>query len=328
MARDVSPVSPRRPHIRSFCLLLILLLSLAGCGSGPVPEPVTYEVRTDRLTPDAAAQPEGFAAHLAVEEEGVTFARLPAGAQAAVLYGVDDGAVLHAENSTERLYPASVTKLFTVYVALKHGTLTDVVTVPEEARIPIPDSSMCGVFPGDRMTLQDLIYGALFPSGNDACVAIAVHIAGSVEAFADLMNREMHALGCTGSHFVTPNGLHDPDHYTTAYDIYLVLDALAKDETFLSFFDSPTHTARYVTADGESASLTWTNTCRYLNGQRALPDGVTVEAAKTGTTTPAGYCLATLVSAKDGKKYVTVILKAGSRNGLYDDTDALLRRIP
>ena len=105
------------------------------------------------------------------------------------------------------------------YVALKNGNLDDVVTVSANAANQASDSSVCELKEGDKITLRDLLYGLMLRSGNDAAVAIAEHISGSSEEFVVLMNAEAKALGATGSHFVTPNGLHDEEHYSTVYDM-------------------------------------------------------------------------------------------------------------
>lgn len=319
MARNVPSVTVRRV----LAALLLASFLLTGCGaSADVPEAVVYTAQETGMPEQEIPM---YAAGLVVDEGAAPKEKLPC--EAAVLYGIDTGEVLFSEDPYQKLYPASVTKLFTVYTALKYGNLSDIVTVPEEARITVSGSSLCGVLPGDRMSLEDLLYGALFPSGNDACVAIAAHIGGSVPEFMDLMNEEVRRIGCTDTHLVTPNGLHDKAHVTTAYDIYLILQELAKDDRFLSMFSSSRHTAVYTLADGSEAKAVWTNTCKYLNGERKAPAGIRVTAAKTGTTTPAGYCLTTLAEDESGKRYITVVLKAKSRDGLYQTTDRLLEKI-
>ncbi|MBQ5951781.1 MAG: D-alanyl-D-alanine carboxypeptidase [Lachnospiraceae bacterium] len=324
MERNVQTM--RRLWARLCALALSLCLILGGCapsqpGYETIPPSPSVWIPTEEET-----LPPGFAADLVVDLELPEEEPLPGPAAAAISYDITNARVLYSQSPYERLYPASVTKLFTVYTALRNGDITEKVTVGREAVMP-SDSSICGVVPGDVISLEDLLYGALFPSGNDACAAIAVHISGSVAAFARLMNEEAAAIGATGSHFVNPHGLHDREHYTTAYDIYLVLRALAADDRFLQMFAAPQHTALY-TSGGKQKSVTWSNTCRYLSGERPTPgDGeLRVIAAKTGTTTPAGYCLATLAEDTDGTRYVTVILKAESRGLLYQDTDMMLRR--
>lgn len=133
----------------------------------------------------------------------------------------------------DKLYPASTTKIMTAYLALKYGNLDDIVTVSEHATDFNWDEVTSGLRTGDQVSLYDLVCGLMLRSGNDCGTAIAEHISGSEEAFAELMNREARALGATGTHFTNPHGLHDENHYTTAYDLYLIFNACLKDERFV-----------------------------------------------------------------------------------------------
>ncbi|MEI3340415.1 MAG: serine hydrolase [Eubacterium sp.] len=136
----------------------------------------------------------------------------------------------------EKRYPASTTKILTAYLALKYGKLDDTLTVSQDAIYTLmAGSSICGLKPGDKITLEDALYGLMLCSGNDAANVIAEYISGSTEKFADLMNEEAKALGATQSHFVNAHGLPDEDHYTTAYDLYLIFNAAIKNEDFVHF---------------------------------------------------------------------------------------------
>ena len=186
---------------------------------------------------------------------------------------------VYKKNIFEKLYPASTTKILTAYVALKNGNLDDVVTVSANAANQASDSSVCELKEGDKITLRDLLYGLMLRSGNDAAVAIAEH------------NAEAKALGATGSHFVTPNGLHDEEHYSTVYDMYLFMNAAVKNETFLEIIKSSRYTANYTDAAGNPVTKEWDSTNKYLMGTEPMPEGVTVIGGKTGTTGEAKYCL-------------------------------------
>lgn len=109
---------------------------------------------------------------------------------------------MYSKNAFERLYPASITKVMTALIAIKYGDLTDTVTVTEDAVITEAGATLAGIHPGDQLTMEQLLYGLMLPSGNDAGAAIAVHMAGSIDAFAELMNREAQKLGATGTHFM------------------------------------------------------------------------------------------------------------------------------
>ena len=122
-------------------------------------------------------------------------------AESAGVFPLDGGNAVFAQDVFERRNPASTTKVMTALIALKFGNLDDVVTVPQESVITESGSSMAGVVPGDKLTLEQLLYGLLIPSGNDAANAIAVHMGGSIEGFVKMMNEEAVQIGATGTHF-------------------------------------------------------------------------------------------------------------------------------
>ena len=143
-----------------------------------------------------------------------------------------DGSLIASKVATKRMYPASTTKVMTALVALKYGNLTDEVTVTEDSVINEAGASLAGIHPGDVLTLDQLLYGLMLPSGNDAANAIAVHVGGSVENFVKMMNEEAKRIGAVDTNFVNSNGLSDENHYTTAYDLYLIFNEALKDPRF------------------------------------------------------------------------------------------------
>ena len=246
---------------------------------------------------------------------------------AAGLFDLNGANVLYSNQIHDRLYPASITKVMTALVAIRHGNLEDEVTVTEDAVITEAGASLCNIHPGDRLTLEQLLYGLMLPSGNDAGAAIAVHIAGSISAFADMMNEEALAIGATGTHFTNPHGLTDEDHYTTAYDLYLIFNEAMKEPEFRKIEGTTSYYAEYVDSAGETVSQTWKMSNQYLTGEQQAPDGVTVTGGKTGTTQAAGYCLIVSSEAEDGGEYISVVLKADSRPNLYDNMTNLMNKI-
>lgn len=175
--------------------------------------------------------------------------------------------------------------------------------------------------------MEQLLYGLMLPSGNDAGAAIAVHMSGSISDFADLMNREARAIGATDTHFVNPHGLHDEQHYTTAYDLYLIFQEAMKEPVFRQIVGTGTYKADYVDAQGEAKSQIWNNSNQYLTGQQAMPEGLSMLGGKTGTTKAAGSCL--IVESKDeqGQEYISVILKSENRQTLYQDMTNIIQKI-
>ena len=167
----------------------------------------------------------------------------------------------------------------------------------------------------------------MLPSGNDAGAAIAVHIAGSIPDFAAMMNEEAKAIGATGTHFTNPHGLTDEDHYTTAYDLYLIYNEAMKEPEFRKIVGTPSYYAEYVDQAGETVTQTWKMGNQFLTGDRETPEGVTVTGGKTGTTSAAGYCLIISSQADSGEEYISVVLKADSRPALYDNMTNLVNKI-
>lgn len=247
--------------------------------------------------------------------------------EAAGLFNTQDNSVKFAKNLHERLYPASTTKILTAYIALKYGDLNATATVTAEELELEAGSSTCGLSAGDTITLEQLLYGLILCSGNDAANVIADMISGSSGAFADLMNQEALAIGATNSHFVNPHGLHNEDHYTTVYDMYLIFHAAVQNEQFVNIINTQTYTAQFTNSAGEAVTKDWKTTNKYLNGEQTAPEGIHVIGGKTGTTNSAGYCLV-LYSMKDETiPYISVVFKADSRDNLYYEMTELLKEI-
>ena len=269
---------------------------------------------------------DGFAADLCVPGNYEELNTDGVEAEAFALFSLDGQEVLSQQNIFERVYPASTTKILTCIIALERGNLSDEVTVPEAANISVSGSSMADLKVGDKLKLSDLLYGLMIPSGNDAAEAVAWYIAGSDEAFAELMNETAARLGATQSHFVNPHGLPDENHYTTPYDMYLIFQAAMKNDAFREIVSQKSHEARVTGADGETRSIRWDSSNLYLRGEYTLPDGMSYNGGKTGHTNDAGYCLVMAETAGDGREYISVVYKAGSYAKLYNGTTALLEK--
>lgn len=312
------------------CLLSVcLFLSGCGLGSPKLSDPYSFEARPITLAEDSdtSGYAKPFASDLCVISDESLFKAGDVTSEAGALFDVTDDKVLYSKNAFERLYPASITKVMTALIAIKYGNLQDKVTVTDDAVITESGASLCGIKPGDTLTMEQLLYGLLLPSGNDAAAAIAVHMSGSVEAFAARMNEEAKKLGATGTHFMNPHGLHDDDHYTTAYDLYLIFNEALKYPEFKTVTAKTTYTANYKDKDGNPVSQIWKSSNLYMTGIRQTPDGLTVFSGKTGTTQKAGYCLIMAEKDKKDKEYISVVLKAGSRQGLYDNMTNIIRKI-
>ncbi|MCI9440896.1 MAG: D-alanyl-D-alanine carboxypeptidase [Ruminococcus sp.] len=244
---------------------------------------------------------------------------------AAGLFDVEQKQVLYADRVYAQLYPASTTKLMTAYLTLKYGNLEEVVTVTDTAVAYFePEATLCGLQAGDQLTLYDLLCGLVLASGNDNAVVIAEHLSGSVEGFAEKMNQEALALGATHSHFMNPHGLHEEDHYTTAYDLYLIFNECIKDSRFLDIIAMKSYVGTLTGADGSVRTAEWTPTNYYSAGLAESPPGVQVIGGKTGTTDQAGSCVVLYNLDSAGKPFISIVMGAGDKEILYQDMTQLL----
>lgn len=317
-----------RLFVKLSCFASVCAVVLTGCSFSRLDSPYDFSQRTSLYqSEEAFAKAEPFAKDLCVVSEDTPSYDEALTAEAAAVFDLADKTALFARNPFERLYPASITKTMTALLALKYGDLSDEVTVGEETVITEPGATLCKIKPGDTLSMEQLLYGLMLPSGNDAGAAIAVHMAGSLEKFAKMMNDEALNLGATGTHFVNPHGLSDDDHYTTAYDLYLIFNEALKYPEFLKIVGTGKYTASYKDKTGKTVDTTWEGTNYYITGERKLPGGLTFIGGKTGTTKAAGSCLIMGSSGPAGKEYISVVLKAPNRTGLYDNMEKMLNKI-
>lgn len=191
---------------------------------------------------------------------------------------------------------ASTTKIMTAIIALENGNITDTVTI--SANASGQEGSSVYLKPGEKVTLSDLLYGLMLNSGNDAAMAIAEHIAKTPEAFADLMNEKAFELGCHNTHFKNPSGLPDDDHYSTAYDMALIMSYAMKNEDFAQIVNTKEH------------QIQTTDSVTYLrNHNKLLWQYPACTGGKTGFTKSAGRCFVSSAK-KDGVTLVCVTLDA------------------
>ncbi len=246
-------------------------------------------------------------------------------AGAACFFDLDTKEVLYAKNVHERMYPASTTKIMTALTALAYGNLDEKMTVSEEA-VTFHESgvSTASLKTGDVLTLQQLLYALLLPSANDAANVIAEGVGGSVDDFVAKMNEEALKIGATNSHFINPNGLHSEEHYTTAYDLYLMFRAAMKYDTFLEILKEPSYDTTYLAADGTTVEASWSSSNQFTKGDVTVPEGVTAVGGKTGTTLAAKSCLVQLFEDGSGKRYVAIILGCSERAVLYQEMQEFL----
>jgi len=223
-------------------------------------------------------------------------------AKAAILVDANTGEVLYEKDADKRIYPASTTKMMTAILAIEEVSPLKIATV--SAHAAQAEGSSARLRAGDRVQMQDLLYGLMLPSGNDAAIVIAEHIDGSEKAFAARMTRKAHAIGATQTQFVNPNGLPDEQHYTTARDLAKIASYAYRDKRFKRIVKMPKRSIR-ISNTGRVIKLCNTN---QLLGMMNECDGI-----KTGTTRAAGQCL--VASATRGNtSLIAVVMKVD--NGL------------
>ena len=231
----------------------------------------------------------------------------------AILMDADYGQVLYEQQAYEKAFPASMTKVMTALLtleAIEDGTISaeTMVTVSDyAARKDFANESTANLLSGEQMSVIDLLYCLMLPSANDAAKALAEHISGSADSFAEKMNQRAEELGCRNTHFLNPNGLHDENHYSCAYDIALMFRQAMSHELFLKIIG----TAEYTTA---ATNLSGERILYNTNGliSNLYYSGYVYEkciGGKTGTTSSAGKCL---VSAAHNGEYpiISVIMGA------------------
>ena len=232
---------------------------------------------------------------------------LDVSARSAILIEAETGKILYAENAHEKLPMASTTKIMTALVALEQGNTWETVTV--DASAYGTEGSSIYLHLEEEIALKDLLYGLMLSSGNDAAVAIAVHIGGGTQAFADIMNKKAIELGAYNTNFVTPNGLHDEAHYTTAYDLARIAAEAMRNDTFREIVS----TEYYRAETGEIART-------FKNKNRILWEYAGGTGVKTGYTKAAGRCLV-FAAEQDGMELIGVVLNCPN---MFEDAKAML----
>ncbi len=242
---------------------------------------------------------------------------------AAVVIDENTGKVMYKKNEHRQLYPASTTKLLTALVVLENASVEEPVTVGREVYLKMEGEASAGLFEGQVQSVEELLAAMLLQSGNDAARSLAIFTAqknnGSAlsldeaeQYFAQLMNEKARELGATDSNFVNPHGLHDPKHYSTAWDLALIAKSAKQNEVIESIVNQQSYS---------------TKTHTYTNRNKLLSDGSeyyygAATGLKTGFTDQAGYCLVSSAE-KDGQKLITVVLHSGEET-VWTDSITLL----
>ena len=329
--------------------LLSVVTALALTVSAALPVRATEEMPTTVPVTEAVAteapeliMPAGFQGDASVEYGSHTLdAKKPltdtddykGKVKAALVYDLGSDTLVFGQNIDDRLYPASLTKIMTCLMTIEMQDDLDVmVTVTREGlKGQEPGGSTVYLQVGEEMSVRDLLYCLMVKSGNDAASVLAVQNSGSIEAFVEAMNRRAQELGCTGTQFMNPHGLHNDEHYTTARDMARITAEAMKYPIFEEIFTTTEYTVP-ATNLSEARELATTNYLLRSNGYPIVVDSRVI-GGKTGNTNKAGRCLVTLAE-KDGMKVITVVLGAEAvyganrytfvRYGNFEETSDLL----
>lgn len=240
------------------------------------------------------------------------------GAESAILLEANTGAILYAKNIDEKMYPASTTKLMTCLIAAENSALDETVTFSHNAVFSIePGSSNIGIDEGQSMPMEECLYGILAASANEVANAVAEHIAGSTETFAEMMNEKAAQLGCKNTHFANAHGLFDKNHYTSAYDLALIARAFFQNELLAKIGNTASHHFKATATQPDDFIVR--NKHQLITG--AIPyEGI--KGGKTGYTDEARQTLVTCAEQK-GMKLICVIMKEEDPEQFYDTVKLL-----
>lgn len=245
-------------------------------------------------------------------------------ADSAIVMDMESGAILYAKRPDERHFPASITKLLTTIVALENGELTDTVTFSEDSiNILNWDDANIGMKAGEEISLKDALYAVLLASANEVSYAVAESVGtkmgGGYDTFIEEMNRRAEELGCTGSNWVNPNGLHDDQHYTTAHDMALIASEVYQHEEFrtimgtLEYRIQPTNITNEERVFQQNHKMLWEENAYYYEY---------CTGGKTGFTDQSGTTLVTM--ADNGKMHLAAVVLADYGVDAYTDTRAMM----
>lgn len=324
----------RKMHRILCCTAAVFLLTAGFGGCGSLSYSMAYQADYDVSSFNMVSRQERrtaapFAANLCVVTDDVTDDERVdmSQAMAAGLFRLEDNSVLYAKNVHAQLHPASITKVMTALVALENGSLNQVLTATDAVKITEYGAVLCGLEPGDTMTLDQALRILLVWSANDVGMLIAENIGGSVEHFLEMMNAKARELGATNTNFTNPHGLTDLNHYTTAYDLYLIFNEAIKNDTFNEIIHMSGYQTVFYDKNGGTKAFDKPSTNQFLRGNYQPPANITVIGGKTGTTNEAGHCLMLFTRDENGSPYISVILGSQSRDVNYNEMIDLLDEI-
>lgn len=227
-------------------------------------------------------------------------------APSCILMDLDSGKILYSKNSNEKMFPASTTKVMTAILTLENKQLTDIVTISHNSIYNVPYGySTASLYEGEQLTVEQLLHVLLIPSANDAAFALAEYVGGSVENFANMMNAKALEIGCKNTHFVNPNGIHNDNHYSTAYDLALIGKYAMQNDIFKKIVSETTYTLPSTNKYDKADRIF--NTTNELIRSNSKYYYKYATGAKTGYTENAKSCIIA-TATKDNVNLIAVIL--------------------
>lgn len=323
-------VHKKKSRLGGIALILLLAVTAARGYSTLLPDKQQPELPTTKLTELKAIpiKTESFTIIPEREEtrtvmttgeetgfsepiENKMISGLSINSSSAVLIKAADGEVLFEKNSTERIFPASITKIMTAVIVLENmEDLNQKVLLSKEVFNYTSQASVAGFLQDEEVRAIDLLYGLLLPSGAECAIGLAEFVAGSESAFVDLMNDKARELGMNDTHYVNTTGLHDDNHYSTVEDITVLLRYAIENDTFFEIFTSDRHPT--PPTNKHKDGITYYSTL-FSNMDGADFKGGVILGGKTGYTTEAGQCLASLAEV-NGERYILVTCGAHGDN--------------
>jgi len=294
----------RKKHDKLLLLLVVLTISMWSYGiflwlgnRDVSPPPTSLTTQSFEIDINVVQKPVDFNfenAHT-IFSSSVDF-----NSQHALLINLDTNEVVFEHRARERAFPASVTKIMTVLVGLEHATEELIPVEADFNMLYLAQASMTGFASGEIRTLSEVLHGSLLSSGADATSTLAHHVAGSYEAFVSLMNETAGRLGMYDTNFMNASGLHHELHYTTAYDIGLLMAYVLNIPFLRELLSTPTYP--FINSEGQNALM---QSILFRGLPDVYFDGGFIQGGKTGFTTPAGFCLASF--ATNGINQYTLI---------------------
>ena len=309
------------------CMMMAAVLGLSGCAKAPLQITDSYESYYAKEMKEEKSEISGMAEDLAVlSKEEETDPNYQSADYADLLINDSTNEVLESYRCFEQVYPASITKIMTALLTMEKGNFDDEITLDHDIILEENGAVISTLTKGATVTVDQVFHTMMIKSANDCAVILAEYIAGSQDAFVDMMNEKAKELGATHTHFENSNGLHADTHYTTAYDLYLIFKEAVEYDAFVDTVSMKDYTMTYVNAAGQEVREYMQSTNYYLLNEYPVPEGVIMYGGKTGTTSVAKSCLILMTENTKGERFFSVVLGAEDKPALYRSMTRLLEK--